>query len=844
MINSSLMYLNIYSVQVALLLWTMTLVSWRTCLAELIDDQGSASCVTSRRQIQNLSGQNLTNVPLDLNDETQYLDLSHNPLGKLQAAPFQRLSQLCFLKATSCGLRVIYPGLFAHTPKLKFLNISNNVLDYIPDLSLPLLKVLDLAGNQYDSYRLPATFETLANLSYLSLGSKNALQVDFNDFDSLSNSSLQLLILGGGVAWQRYDRGSLSKMKSLQKIILKVPFCENFYLFEKLLEDVNKTQTAELELVNVLPDLCNVTGDPFRGLRTMPLVKNLTIVNTWINSSFMVVFLKNVLLSNVKKLTFANITYNEDTPDGFNFPTLNHTMVISSIIFDGIAHHQYKYPTIEISVDIYSKMKYLKFSGTGMNIVPCNLLSTLPSLETLDLSNNLLSESGFWWSMCSYTSVFPKLRHLSLSKNRFVDLSFISQKTHQMKYLESFDLSFNSIVLGKPCLWPIHITSLSLSNNNLGNNVFSFLSQYLQRIDLSKTGITALTQEDLLQFPMLTHLFLSFNSIKVIPTDLSPTLVSLYIDQNSITSISQESLVGLPSLRTLKAGDNPFVCSCDSYWFITALNKSLLPDWPLDYTCSTPPSVADLPMSEYKTSKMSCEAWLQAAVAVPVTMLIVLALCSAFYACDGVWYTKMLWVWIRVKRRGQKQANLLNNTTFRYHSFISYSHQDSAWVESKLVPSLEGAGLSLCIHERDFVPGQWIVDNIINCVESSYKTLFVLSNHFVQSEWCNYELFFAQHRALDAQQDSLVFILLEPIPTNSLPKKFLKLRSLLMQQTYLEWPKDERKQQVFWVSLRSMLQVADHRILKDVALQLAQSASLVPDDLVPLLLSNDDCSPQ
>ncbi|XP_059905461.1 toll-like receptor 2 [Gadus macrocephalus] len=826
----------IKSVQIALLFWTTALLSWRTFgLAELIEDQGYASCVTSRRQVQNLSGQNLTNVPLDLNNDMQYLDLSHNPLVELQAAPFQRLSQLCFLKATSCGLRVINPGVFVHTPKLKFLNISNNLLDYIPDLSLPLLKILDLAGNQYDSYQLPATFETLANLSALYLGSENALQVDFNDFDFLSDSSLHHLILGGGVEWQRYDRGSLTKMKSLQRITLKVPFCENLDLFENLLEDVNETQTTHLELVNVLPDLCNVTGDPFRNLRTMPLVTHLTIVNTWINSSFMMIFLKNVFLSNVRTIIFANITYSEDTPEGFKFPTLNHTMVLRSVIFDGLKHHQYKYPSIEISVDMFSKMDYLKFSGTGMNTVPCNLISTLPSLETLDLSNNVLSDTGFWPSICSYTSVFPNLRHLSLSKNRFVDLSFISQQTHQMKYLESLDLSFNSIVLDKPCFWPIHITSLNLSNNNLGNKVFSFLSQYLQQIDLSKTGITTLTKEDLLQFPMLTNLFLSSNSIKVIPTDLSPTLVSLYIGQNYITSISRESLVGLPSLRTLKAGDNPFVCSCDSYWFINTMNKSLLPDWPLDYTCSNPPSVADLPMSEYRTSRMTCEAWLQAAVALPVTILIVLALCSAFYACDGVWYTKMLWMWIRVKRRGQKQANLLNNTTFRYHSFISYSHQDSAWVESKLVPSLEGAGLSLCIHERDFVPGQWIVDNIINCVEASYKTLFVLSNHFVQSEWCNYELFFAQHRALDAQQDSLVFILLEPIPTNSLPKKFLKLRRLLMQQTYLEWPMDERKQQVFWVNLRSMLQVADHRILKDMALELTQSTSLIPDDLVPLL---------
>ena len=140
--------------QVALLLWTTTVWSWGTFgLAKLIENQGYASCVTSRRRVQNLSGQNLTNVPLDLNNDMQYLDLSHNPLVKLQAAPFQRLSQLCFLKATSCGLRLIYPGLFVHTPKLKFLNISNNLLDFIPDLSLPLLKILDLAGNQYGSYR-------------------------------------------------------------------------------------------------------------------------------------------------------------------------------------------------------------------------------------------------------------------------------------------------------------------------------------------------------------------------------------------------------------------------------------------------------------------------------------------------------------------------------------------------------------------------------------------------------------------------------------------------------------------------------------------------------------------
>lgn len=797
----------------------------------LEEDEGFKLCVTSRRRVRDLSHRNLTNVPSDLSSTTQYLDISHNHIERLDAGPFSSLSQLCLLKVSYCGLRVISPNVFDRIPGLKVLNISHNLISVIPDLPLTQLRILDLTSNVYDSYQLPATFQNLIHLDFLAVGSKNALSVNNNDFAPLRDVSLHRLLLGAGIEWQKYESGSLAKLKSLQNIILNVTFCKNFGMLENLLVDLNETQTMAMTFVKLFPDDCVVPRDPFKNLRTMQLIQNLTFVHTWLNSSFMVKLVKNVLLSPLHKLAFVNIIYNEDTPDGFQLPSLNHTANIRSVIFDGVRHYQIKYPIINISMDSISEMTYLKFSGTGMNISPCNLISALPSLETLDLSDNLLSDNGFWWPTCSYTSVFPKLKELSLSKNRFMRLSFIADKTHQMKNLESLDLSFNAIRLELACSWPNHLKELSLSNNNLGNTVFRYLSPHFERIDLSKTGITAITQDVLLQFPRLTHLLLSSNSIQVIPVDLeAPSLLSLYVDQNAITSVSMDSLDGLPRLQTLKAGNNPFACTCDSYWFLTALNKSMLSDWPLDYTCSIPPSVAGLPLSEYKTSKLACESWLQATVALPVIFAITAAFGLVFYICDGVWYTKMLWVWIRVKRRGHKHAEMLLKQSFQYHAFISYSHHDSDWVDSKLVPSLEGVGLSLCIHERDFVPGEWIIDNIINCVETSYKTLFVLSNHFVQSEWCNYELFFAQHRAINVQQDSLVFILLEPIPTDSMPKKFLKLRTLLRQQTYLEWPRDERKQQVFWASLKSILRAADKSlVIKDVALDIADTVHLLID---------------
>ncbi|RXN19715.1 toll-like receptor 1 [Labeo rohita] len=714
---------------------------------------------------------------------------------------------------------------------MKVLNISYNHLSVIPDsLHLAQLRILDLSSNVYPSYALPESYGNLSYLSILGIGSKHASSVNVDDLVPLQNIRLKKLIFGDGTELRNYENGSFLQLKSLREVVLKVSFCQRFDIFTNIIIDLDQTQTKKIQLVKLFPDQCDIKTDPFMAFKDLRVLSDLSIADTWLNSSVMVKLFKNVWKSSFEETVFLNITYNEDTPEGFQLPKQNHTTNLRAFVLDGVHHHQYHYPTFNVSMELVNKLTYLKFSGTGMNILPCNLISAIKSLQVLDLSNNLLDESGFWWIGCSSHKVFPSLRKLSLSHNRFKDLAEIAKKVNDMKFLESLDLSFNSVSIGKPCFWPPHLIELSLSHNNLGNNVFHYLSPYFQKIDLSKTGISVLPLNTVSLFPKLMYLYLSFNSIQVIPPDLlPPTLVSLHIDQNAITFISQKSLEGLPKLRTLKAGHNPFSCDCNSFWFMTAFNKSLLSDWPQDYTCSTPPSLSGRRLETYEHGWLSCQPGLQATVVLSVLFMVGIALAITVYACDGVWYTKMLWVWIRMKRRGYKRADRLLNATFRYHAFISYSQHDSAWVGSQLVPELERSGLSLCVHERDFEPGKWIVDNIIHCVEDSYKSLFILSKHFVQSEWCNYELFFAQHRAISVNDDSLVFVLLEPIPTDSLPKKFLKLRRLLRRKTYLEWPADERKQRVFWCNLKAILQTVDQsRILKDMATDIAEMCPLLP----------------
>uniref|UniRef100_A0A2K5E485 Toll like receptor 6 n=1 Tax=Aotus nancymaae TaxID=37293 RepID=A0A2K5E485_AOTNA len=66
----------------------------------------------------------------------------------------------------------------------------------------------------------------------------------------------------------------------------------------------------------------------------------------------------------------------------------------------------------------------------------------------------------------------------------------------------------------------------------------------------------------------------------------------------------------------------------------------------------------------------------------------------------------------------------------------------------------------------------------------SYKSIFVLSPNFVQSEWCHYELYF-----------------------NTIPNKYHKLRALMTQRTYLEWPKEKSKRGLFWANIRAAFHI-------------------------------------
>ncbi|XP_013192163.1 toll-like receptor Tollo [Amyelois transitella] len=129
-----------------------------------------------------------------------------------------------------------------------------------------------------------------------------------------------------------------------------------------------------------------------------------------------------------------------------------------------------------------------------------------------------------------------------------------------------------------------------------------------------------------------------------------------------------------------------------------------------------------------------------------------------------------------------------------FDAFVSYSSKDEAWVAEELVPMLERGDPSykLCLHYRDIPMGSYAAENIMQAVETSRRTIMVLSENFIKSEWCRYDFKSAHHQVLRDRRRRLIVILLGDVPQKDLDqdiKLYLKTNTYLHTSDKLFWEK-------------------------------------------------------
>ncbi|VTJ64413.1 Hypothetical predicted protein [Marmota monax] len=418
-------------------------------------------------------------------------------------------------------------------------------------------------------------------------------------------------------------------------------------------------------------------------------------------------------------------------------------------------------------------LQILEFRGNHLDVLwrdgdnrYLQFFKNLINLEELDISKNSLT----FLPPGVFDGMPPNLKTLFLAQNRLK--SFNWGRLHLLKNLEILDLSHNQLMT----------VPERLSN----------CSKSLKKLILKNNQIRHLTKYFLKDAFQLRYLDLSSNKIQVIQKTSFPENV-------------------LNNLQMLLLHHNRFLCTCDAVWFVWWVNHTevTIPYLATEVTCVGPG--AHKGQSVVSLDLYTCELDLTNLILFSFSIstalfLMVVMTASHLYFWD-VWY---FYHFCKAKIRGYQH---LLSTGSCYDAFIVYDTKDPAvteWVFEELVAQLEDPRekhFNLCLEERDWLPGQPVLENLSQSIQLSKKTVFVMTDKYAKTENFKIAFYLSHQRLMDEKVDVIVLIFLEKPLKKS---KFLQLRKRLCGSSVLEWPTNPQAHPYFWQCLKNALTTDNH----------------------------------
>ncbi|KAK2142883.1 hypothetical protein LSH36_901g01004 [Paralvinella palmiformis] len=465
------------------------------------------------------------------------------------------------------------------------------------------------------------------------------------------------------------------------------------------------------------------------------------------------------------------------------------------------------------------RLEFLNLRGNQMiNITSAGMVKVLPSVKTLFLNTN----TRFRLDQSSFN---PNLIRLEL-RDCHGEYSWETRNIFRgLKNMVGLSVS-NSHFNGK--------------NKTLGY-IFKGMTK-LSYLTVDDCGIKEIPDESFRDLVYLKLLSLNHNKI----SSLSPVLFKdlrslekLYLNYNRLTLIRDGSISSL--LGTLQIVDlsyNPYACDCNLLWFLKFYGKTEIvianKNYKGAYMCLSPRELFKVELSSVNMTDADCRHLsLGTKLGISLSSVLVVTACFTLLVYRFRWYMSYAYFLLRAKRREARERN--DGIEYAYDAFVVYNRNDVIWVKDKLLPVLEDtARLKLCVHDRDWLCGRDVMDNIVQSIESSRKVLLVVSNAFAISQWCHLEMTLAQHRLQAEDRNALVLVLLERIERKNItPRLLLQMR----RQTYLEWTEDPTGQRLFWKKLRRAVQKPVGSIIHGSSVH-QQAPHIAEDSIAPLLGSS------
>ncbi|XP_078658140.1 uncharacterized protein LOC144903637 [Branchiostoma floridae x Branchiostoma belcheri] len=626
------------------------------------------------------------------------------------------------------------------------IDLSNSSLTSIPPdffKNQSHLQQVDLSNNQI-SYLNGSIFTALVNLETLILSNNAIKTITVNVFRNLTNLML---------------------MDLSQNSIRDLP--------DNLFVDNINLQVLNLDGNNI----SEVRRDTFVGLRSLKLL-----------------FLNTSGLSSIHSSSFTPLVELEE-------------------LYLQENHIDFQEDYTGITANIFRNLQNLRLldlSKNSITFLPEYMFLGLIKLEVLHLDGNKFStiRRDTFVGLRSLKLLF--LNTSGLSSIEVLSFTPLMLELEEL-YLQENDISFQGRFQGTSGITPyifrnlLNLRLLDLSKNSitfLPDSMFEDLRK-LEVLRLDGNNFLTIRAFTLYDLRSLQKLFLNDTGLSIIhPLSFQHTWVlkELFLQDNNITYLPWEDLQEL-NLTVLDLGNNLWSeeyscdqlpnCTFNNFYpihyehlffnqFVYMYNAFSCCNGTLIWSCGVNPSIGLCTMKSFVTmiETPPPETWYMYILNPYVALVVVFIIIMVLY-CNR----KYLQVWLYIKC-GWRFDPKDDGDDKTYDAFISYSSRDELIVIRELAPGLEERGFKLCLHYRDFPVGACIATTIIETVEASRRTVILLSQNFVDSEWCALEFKAAHRQVLEDRRNRIVMIVLDDLDLKNVDKD---LKFYLKTNTYLKW---------------------------------------------------------
>ncbi|XP_055589923.1 protein toll-like [Uranotaenia lowii] len=318
------------------------------------------------------------------------------------------------------------------------------------------------------------------------------------------------------------------------------------------------------------------------------------------------------------------------------------------------------------------------------------------------------------------------------------------------------------------------------------NSIDPWLS--MMKLNISNNSIEQLPSYELCPLcNLITHLLARNNSIaslnfswpsnRLEVIDLSNNFLSNLSDIDHLLNRTQQS-------ASILISGNRFQCDCDSIPSMQRIlaQKSRILDYDqlLCINIGQHPNRITLSQlcKNHQTVLITISAW-------SLFVLVVLCACIEIYLRHET--TIKIWLYSHNLCLSIVTEEELDRDRL-YDAFIAYAHEDEQFVAENLLPVLESSPFNfrICIHVRDWIPGESILNQINHSIDSSRRTIVVLSKNMLRSTWGQLEFRTAHLNSLTERRVRVIVIILGDIASEQ--HLFDEdLQAYLKSNTYVQW---------------------------------------------------------